>query len=136
MKNYWFAFLGITVIIAGLLSAYLNSFTSYDFFGDLGILGTPLLLLASLIPGIFYLRVSAGKARQTALVQWAAKITLFGIALVLLSFIVELIACPGLKCDLSLVPTLFFGVIPAGILYGASLILLIIHWPRSYIYRD
>ncbi len=146
MKNFWFSLAGWLVIIAGLIwslgNAHANILgeinraayfgTSLNLFEFLvgGILGSLTILVLFLAPGIFYLRVGMNKVRQNKLIQWSVGLTLFGLALIILSALVEAIfICPGLKCDLPIF-TFIVGVIPAGILYGVSLVLLIINWFR------
>lgn len=146
MRSSLYNTTGWFVIVAGLLwslgNVYYNIIGNLRLFADFGpgtifmelivggVLGTIAILLLFLLPGIFYLKVGTGKIMQNKLISWAAGLTLCGVILILLATIISSMTfCrhnwTGYECFL---PVFFLGVIPAGVLYGIGLILLIINW--------
>jgi len=91
-----------------------------------GVLGSIALALAFFPAGIALLRL--GKKKQTKLGNWSVILILVGIALILLLTIISLPSCLQHANQECLLSVFLFGVIPAGILYGVSLLLLIINW--------
>ena len=144
MKLWLYKICGWFVIVAGLLWSLGNAY--YNIIGNLrhaayfgpgtffmefivgGVLGSLGILFAFLLPGIVYLKVGSGKIKPDKLILWAARLTLFGIVLILLATLISLMAwCgPGINSYECVIPVFFLGVIPTGILYGLGLILLII----------
>ncbi len=146
MRSSLYKTTGWLAIAAGLLwflgNVYYNVIGNLRLFADFGpgtifmelfvggVLGSIGILLVFLLPGIFYLKVGDRKIMQNRLISWAAGLTLCGVILMLLVAIISSMAfCrhnwTGYEC---VIPVFFLGVIPAGVLYGIGLILLIINW--------
>lgn len=141
MNKIWYWISGIFVLLAGFswvignISA--NVFHLLPRIAELGtdiyyeilvggILGSVLLSLAFFPAGIILLRLENKK--QTRLTNWSVILIIVGIALVLLLTIISLPQCLQYQTQECLLPIFLMGIIPAGILYGISLLLLIINW--------
>jgi len=142
MKKNWYLLASIFVILAGVVWVVGNiganifgEFSRAEYFGigvywsEIllgGVLGSIALALAFFPAGIALLKL--GKQKQTKLGNWSVILILVGIALVLLLTIISLPSCLQHTNQECLLSVFLFGVIPAGVLYGISLLLLIINW--------
>ena len=94
-----------------------------------GVIGSLLILVVFLFPGLFYLKVGSNKIQQNKLINASTILPLIGAALIILAAILEfVIFCPGTGCEIPGIVTLILGIIPAGFLYGLAVVLLIINW--------
>ena len=114
--------------IIPLIFSYIPSYFNDIFFA--GIIGSLLILVAFLFPGLFYLKVGSNKIKQNKLINASSILIIIGAALIIVFAIIEffIICRPLEKCEILGLGTFIFGIIPAGFLYGLAVVLLIISW--------
>jgi len=138
MKKGIYSITGSLIILLGVLITLYNIYI-YIFF-EIGTLAPSILTIILLgvilslgiislfvLNGLFYLKVGKNQIKENKLIKSASILTLLGIFLFILSFVMLLIMCPPATnfCDgLGMLIILIIGLYPSGALYLISLLLL------------
>jgi len=138
MKKGIYSITGSLIILLGVLITLYNIYI-YIFF-EIGTLAPSILTIILLgvilslgiislfvLNGLFYLKVGKNQIKENKLIKSASILTLLGIFLFILSFVMLLIMCPPATnfCDgFGMLIILIIGLYPSGALYLISLLLL------------
>ncbi len=128
MDKLWYRIIGGLVLLIGLIWILGNinfNIIGQDNFREIfigGILGSVLIFVLFFFPGMAYLKMK----KYNKLTNSSLVLIIIGIIWIVLLAIYEFIINPT---DIAIrgLGTFLFGIIPAGILYGISILLLIIN---------
>ena len=131
---------GWVLIVGGIAGVILNLFYSEcpgcSIYGRLYEIGfgifPALIFVFSFFPGKFFLKVGDNKIKENKLITSSLVLVIIGIGLAILTLLIAFMSCPLVSCDLfSIAMIVLLGTVPAVIIYGVAVILLIINWFKN-----
>lgn len=143
MDKIWYKIVGWVLIIGGILTFISHLYGQWCIFSTCSVLDQlyeygfglwPVLIIAlSFLPGRLYLKIADKKVKENRLIKWGLVISIIAILWIVISLLLSIVITIGTGDNSYGAIILFtiFGIIPAGIIYGVSILLLIINWFRN-----